>query len=418
MLDKEKSLRITQVGRDSPMGKLMRQYWVPVAHAAQLEAGGAPHRLTIMGEKLVAFRSPSGEAGLMEEACPHRGASMAMARNEAGGLRCIYHGWKISAKGLLVDAPTHPEGFPSERLKTRSFPVREQQGMIWAFMGKGEPPVFRDLGFTSLPDDQVIVATAIVKANWLGPIETLWDTFHSQMLHNDTNRRISYRGDKYFSQGGRHTDTGMQYDYPEMKVERKPYGFTHFNKDGRKVTIGHFVMPFLQYHAVSPEPHEDKALKISVPIDDTHTLLWSVVFNRNGPLRDTGFGMTNLGRCKDRFDLFNNLKNGPGRSADNWWHQDRDAMARGESFSGYHEHLPTLTLLVEDNYILEGQGDYDRSRETLGPVDRAVVEGRRVLLEALDSYEAGGVPMARDVDVPMIEAGYVLNEALEAGVVT
>jgi len=413
MLDRDKSRLITQCTGDAPMGQLMREYWIPVTRSEQLLPGAAPLRLTILGDALVAFRSPSGQAGLMDEACPHRGASMALARNEPNGLRCIYHGWKIGADGFLRDAPTHPEHLPLERLKTRSHPVREQHGMVWAWLGKGDPAPFRELAFTGLPDDQVITATAIVKCNWLRPLETLWDIFHSQILHHDTNRRIAFRGDNYFSNQGRKTDTGLQYDFPEMLVERTPYGFSLANKDARKTTTGHFVLPFIQFHSLSPDPMEDKTLKISVPIDDETTLLWSVIFNRHGPLKQTGFGLSNLGGLQDHNDLFNNLHQGAGRSADNRWHQDRAAMERGESFSGYAEARPTLTLLAEDNYVLESQGAYDRSQEQLGPVDRALVEGRRVLLDALKAHGQGTGAALRSQHLPEVEASYVLTEAGE-----
>ena len=414
MLDREKSRLITQCTGDAPMGQLMREYWIPVIRTSQLIAGAPPHRFTILGQPLVAFRSPEGEIGLMDEACPHRAASMALARNESHGLRCIYHGWKISAAGLVTEAPTHPEHFPLERLKSRSHPVQVRQDMVWTWLGKGTPPPFRELAFTTLPDDQVITATAIVHCNWLRPLETLWDVFHSQILHHDANRQMPFRGDNYFSKEGRRTDTGMQYDYPEMLVERKPYGFMHINRDARKQTTGHFVMPCVQFHSVSPDPLEDKALKISVPIDDHTTLLWSVVFNRHGPLKSTGFGMTNLGRVKDRDDLFNNLRAGPDRSAQTRWNQDRGAMARGESFSGFVEDVPTLTLLAEDNYVLESQADYDRSQEQLGPVDRAVVEGRRVLLDALAKHQSQGESLGRDVDATDVWSEYVLSETVES----
>lgn len=405
MLDKELDRLITRCTGDAPMGKLMREYWIPVMRSEQLRPGAAPERLTILGQRLVAFRSPAGEVGIMDEACPHRGASMTLARNEPNGLRCIYHGWKIGADGVLRDAPTHPEHLSLSRLKTRAHPVREQQGMVWTWLGQGEPPAFRQLAFTDLPDDQVITATAIVRCNWLRPLETLWDVFHSQLLHHDTNRKIPFRGDQYFSNAGRTTDSGLNYDYPEMEVERTGYGFSLWNKDARKQSSGHFVLPFIQLHFVGPDPLEDKALKISVPIDDDTTLLWSVVFNRNGPLKPTGFGMTNLGRCKDRNDLFNNLRNGKDRSPGNRWHQDRAAMERGDSFSGYAEDYPTLTLLAEDNYVLESQGtDFDRSEEQLGPVDRAVVEGRRVLLEAIKAHQADGTALGRDYDAKGIYA--------------
>ena len=414
MLDLDKTHLLTRCTGDAPMSKLMREYWMPVAHAAQLHPGGAPMRLTILGQKLVAFRSPEGEVGLMDEACPHRGASMALARNESGGLRCIYHGWKVSAKGLVKEAPTHPEHFQVGRLKSRSHPVEVRQGMVWTWLGTGSPPPFREFAWTTLPDDQVICATAVVKANWLGPLETLWDVFHSQLLHHDTNRAISFRGDNYFSNEGRLTDSGLRFDYPEMLVQRTSYGFTLTNKDARKSTTGHLVLPFFEFHSVGPDPEEDKAMKISVPIDDDTTLLWSVVFNRHGRLKDTGFGMTNLGRVSNRFDLFENLKRGAQRSADTRWNQDRAAMERGESFSGFAEDVPTLTLLAEDNYVLESQAGFDRSQEQLGPVDRAVVEGRRVLLDAVKKYDEEGIVSGRDADATGVWSEYMLHDLAQA----
>ena len=107
----------------------------------------------------IAFRDTDGKVGIIDALCPHRQAPMYYGRNEEHGLRCIYHGWKISAAGLVTEAPTHPEHFPLERLKSRSHPVQVRQDMVWTWLGKGTPPPFRELAFTTLPHDQVITAT-------------------------------------------------------------------------------------------------------------------------------------------------------------------------------------------------------------------------------------------------------------------
>ena len=410
MLSEVHSRLITEVGRDTPMGRLMREYWIPVMRSSRLEPGGAPLRLTILGEKLVAYRLETGEAGVLDEACPHRGASMALARNEKCGLRCIYHGWKIAPSGELIEAPTHPPSFPLQRIKTRAHPVREGQGIVWTWLGEGDAPAFRQLSFTGLPDDHVIAATMVVNCNWLSPLETLWDIFHAQVLHNQTNRASS-RGNVYFSKTGLRTDTGLQYDYPEMLTRRTEYGFTHTNRDAAKDTSFHFILPFIEHHTISPDPMEDKGVHMSVPIDDEHTLIWQVFYNRFAPLKSDGFGIKNLGGLHDLDNLYNNLENpGPRTPENRWgWGQDRDAMKNGKSFAGFVEKGQLMNTLAEDFCVLESQGRVDRSVELLAPVDRAVVEGRRTLLDAVESHQRGEPPLGRDLDLTQVEAVFVVN---------
>lgn len=409
MLSKANNQLITETGRGTPMGRLMREYWVPILRSSQVEPGGAPHRITVMGDKYVVFRSPSGEAGVMDEACPHRGASMAMARNEATGLRCIYHGWKIAPSGRLLDAPTHPADAPLHEIKTRAHPVHEGQGIIWAWLGGGgasntsTAPPFRALAFTDLPDSHVIVATALINCNWLHPLETLWDVFHAQILHNQTNRNSS-RGNAYFSNSGRCTDSGIQFDYPEMRAHSTDYGFAYSNHDAAKTTHFHFIMPFIQHHAISPGAMADKGLQISVPIDDDHAMLWMIFYNRHMPLQPDGFAMQNLASIPN---LNNFLEELGERTADNRWGQDRGAVDRGESFAGFGGKKTTLiNIFAEDLAVIESQGRVDRSREYLAPVDLALVKGRKTLIDAVKRHERGEAPLGRDLDLTHIEAGF------------
>ena len=111
MLRHEDNMALTQVGPGTPMGRFMRRYWLPAAKLEQIgEAGGAPARVKLLGESLVAFRDPAGKPGLIGEFCPHRGASLAYGRNEEGGLRCLYHGWKMGCSGYVLEFASRTAG--------------------------------------------------------------------------------------------------------------------------------------------------------------------------------------------------------------------------------------------------------------------------------------------------------------------
>ncbi len=178
MLTKEHNELLTRVGPGTPMGDMLREYWVPACRSAKLEADGAPERVRLFGENFVAFRATDGRVGFIAEGCPHRCASMALARNEGNGLRCIFHGWKVNVDGECVDAPTEPverrEAF-AKKVPVRSHPVREAGGMIWVYLGKHKdnPPRFPDYEFNNVPDSHVRPMRGLVKINWLQGLEAL-----------------------------------------------------------------------------------------------------------------------------------------------------------------------------------------------------------------------------------------------------
>src|SRR6478735_4036286 len=130
MLSREDNELLTRTGPGTPMGAMMREYWIPVIRSAKLETDGKPERVRLLGENFVAFRATDGRVGFIDEACPHRCASMALARNEDNGLRCIYHGWKFSVDGTTVAVPTQPnnEAEYCKNVPLRHFPVREEAG--------------------------------------------------------------------------------------------------------------------------------------------------------------------------------------------------------------------------------------------------------------------------------------------------
>ena len=128
MVTKAENERLNRVGPGTPMGELLREFWTPAIRSEALEAGGAPQRVRLLGENFVAFRAPDGAVGFLAEGCPHRGASLALGRNEEGGLRCIFHGWKFDVAGRCVDVPSEPperrDDFAA-RVTARHHPVRE-----------------------------------------------------------------------------------------------------------------------------------------------------------------------------------------------------------------------------------------------------------------------------------------------------
>ncbi|HTE83324.1 MAG TPA: Rieske 2Fe-2S domain-containing protein, partial [Dehalococcoidia bacterium] len=142
MLSKEQNQLVGKVGPGTPMGELMRQYWIPALLSSELgETDGRPARFRLLGENLVAFRSTSGEAGILANNCPHRGASLFFGRNEDDGLRCVYHGWKFDVGGHCVDMPNEPpESNFKDKVKAVAYPAQERGGIVWVYMGPRETP--------------------------------------------------------------------------------------------------------------------------------------------------------------------------------------------------------------------------------------------------------------------------------------
>src|SRR5918912_2134633 len=169
MLSKENNELLTRIGPGTPMGRLMRQYWMPVLRSAKLEADGAPARVRLMGQDFVAFRATDGRVGFLDERCPHRGVSLALARNEDCALRCIFHGWKIDVSGKVVETPSEPpESNLASKVRVKHYPVKEAGGLVWGWLGEGQkPPRCPDFEFTHLPLEQVVVRKAVLNVNWV-----------------------------------------------------------------------------------------------------------------------------------------------------------------------------------------------------------------------------------------------------------
>src|SRR5579864_7124510 len=186
MLNKSDNETVCRVGPGTPMGRLMREYWIPALLSRELpRSDNDPVRVLLLGEQLIAFRETKGNVGLMQHNCPHRGASLFFGRNEVSGLRCVYHGWKFDTHGNCIDMPNEPaESDFKQKVKAVAYPTQERGGIVWAYLGpRKQPPPLPDLEANMLPDGDWQVSATLRECNWLQGLEGDIDTSHLGFLH-------------------------------------------------------------------------------------------------------------------------------------------------------------------------------------------------------------------------------------------
>src|SRR5580698_9873548 len=184
MLSAEDNELLTRVGPGTPMGELMRRFWIPALMSKELEADGEPIRLMLLGEKLIGFRDTNGKVGIMDHECPHRLASLFYGRNEEGGIRCIYHGWKFDTEGNCLDmANVPPHQDFKANVKAKAYKTIERNGVIWTFMGEGEAPGLPEFPVCMHSPDEIVMNRQPSDCNWLQVIEGDQDTSHAGFLH-------------------------------------------------------------------------------------------------------------------------------------------------------------------------------------------------------------------------------------------
>ena len=367
-LSQQDNILLTRVTGDAPMGRMLREwYWIPACTSAQLVADGAPLRVQVFGERYIAFRATDGRVGFFNEACPHRRASLALARNEDNGLRCVYHGWKFSVDGRTVEVPTEARDAAAfcARVPLRHYPVREAGGVIWVWLGRGiEPPAFQDFAFLDLPEAHRMPHYQRVHANWVQGLETTMDSSHASLLHRSQLARFGIPQEM------------STYTAPIFEVEATHYGFRYAaireKTDGaRFVRISQFVLPWYSLISI---PNYDAILFFSVPIDDEHTAYWTIPHRADQPPPATAWtGFTDSGNWPPAV---------PGDPENNWG-PNRALMNEGH-FTGFPQHLTT-----EDFAMMESQGAIvDREEEFLNSADRAVLQIRQSLLKSVRRFMA------------------------------
>ena len=389
MLTHEQNEMLCRVEGDVPMGRLMRMHWTPVCLVEEVgEPDGTPVQACVFGEQLVVFRDSKGRVGVLDEACPHRRASLVYGRNEEDGLRCLYHGWKFDVDGNTVDMPSEPpESGLCEKVKHRAYPVKEWGGMVWAYFGAAEQvPEFVPPRWAPSIDVRVSIVKAIIPCNWAQVLEGAIDSAHSSNLHSSDMVPARVEGAEATDRLWLRPSTDKA---PRMQVERTSYGFRYA---ALRRPINHaashvysrctvFVAP---YTVLIPPNNLYNVANVNVPIDDTTTAFYFIAWGDPATTPETATWREFLGNVRG-IDLDDRYR--PLRNHDNRYLQDRQAMKAG-NFTGIHG-IPN-----QDSAMWVTMGPIaDRSRDRLGASDLAIVEFRQRMLDALQAFEAGGAPI-------------------------
>jgi phthalate 4,5-dioxygenase oxygenase subunit len=339
----------------------------------------------MFGEPLVVFRDTRGRVGVLDEHCPHRRASLVYGRNEECGLRCLYHGWKMDVEGTIVEMASEPAGDRlSGRAKTKSYPVNEAGGFVWISMGPKESvPAFDPPPFAPTPDTRVAIVKMIVDCNWAQILEGAIDSAHSSHLHSTD--MPSANVDRAMSTGTVWPRPSTDKS-PRLQVQRTPYGFRYaairkpiVDPESKAYTrITSFVAPIT---VMIPPNNVYSLANVNVPLDDTHTAFYFIAWCDWGP-----------GVTTDEFRAFCHATVGVDldrtyrrkRTRDNDYLQDRERMQRGD-------HTGIDGIPNQDIAMWETMGPItDRTRERLGTSDMAIVQFRRLMIDAVKKFRDEG----------------------------
>jgi len=363
------------------MGEFMRQYWIPAIRSDELPAPDCPPlRVKLLGEELIGFRTTSGKVGLIQNACPHRGASLFFGRNEEEGLRCVYHGWKFDITGACVDMPSEPaESNFKNKVRARAYPCVERNGVIWTYMGPREvPPPLPELE-GNMRSENYSVSVLYRANNWLQGIEGELDTIHAAFLHSSPNRMVKAEPGTFAYYTARSRDGKFSVRETEFGTS---YGmYRPAEEDTYYWRIGHLLFPFFAMPPGASVLGEDARFLAYVPMDDYNTLEWGIGIR---PPEVQSQGM--LGReyipngtgWFERFRIKQNLQND--------FLIDREEQKRGDSYTGIRG------IRQQDMAMTETMGPImDRTKEHLGTTDQMIIRTRRRYLQAVKALRDHGI---------------------------
>lgn len=385
MLTPEENQLLCRVEGVAPMGQLFRRHWLPACLSEQVvEADGNPVRVKLLGEELVLFRDTDGRLGLIDEHCPHRRASLFYGRNEECGLRCLYHGWKFDVEGNCVEMASEPsESSFCDKVKLKSYPVHEYAGFVWTYMGPKETmPEFEPPVFAPTPETPVATSRMIVKCNWAQILEGAIDSAHSSSLHSSdmVPAKISYSG-----AGTTHWYRPSTDKSPRMVSDKTSFGFRYAalrrpikdaaTHDYVRTTL--FIAPCTVH---IPSNNLYNVALLHVPVDDHTTAFYFLAFG-GAACPSTEEWRRFLG-AQVGIDVDENYE--VLRTRENNYKQDRQSMKLG-NWTGI-KGIPN-----QDIVMWETMGPIaDRSADRLGASDLAIVEFRRIMVDAVKAFAAGG----------------------------
>lgn len=278
-MDRENAEILTRVGPGAAMGQLLREYWIPFDVSSEMLSDGPPKRIRLLGEDLLAFRDTDGRVGVVSPTCPHRSAPLFFGRNEEGGLRCVYHGWKFATDGRCLDMPTEPADCPLKAgVKLLSYPTKERNGVVWIYMGKAQvPPELPELEWNMVPESQCHISIRIQECNWVQALEGEIDSAHGTILHGrvDTEGKSLLGRKSVFTMVKHPRMEAMDTDYGVAIASLRQIG------DSCYWRVNQFLDPF---YTLVPPFESNLSGHAWVPIDDEHTLCFMFTYSPTEPL--------------------------------------------------------------------------------------------------------------------------------------
>ena len=388
---------LRQVGPGTPLGTLLRRYWIPAMPSSDLpDPWAAPVRVKLLGEELVAYKDTTGRIALLQEFCAHRRASLFFARNEGEqssdgqcGLRCPYHGWKYDITGQCIDMPNEP---PTSRFKDHvkltSYPAVDRGGIIWTYMGPAEQmPGLPELEWSVVPDEQRYVSRRLEHVAFTQAVEGGIDSSHASFLHAENGTLWSGYGPNKIGAQVQSEGNLMTADTaPRFFIEPTEYGLligARRNTPDEKYywRITQFVMPWYSFI-----PGGGGGGPISghawVPIDDTTTWTWSMTYHPDRPL-----SKTEVENCERGHGIHVRRIPGtdlPAQNADNDYEINRLTQRHMLSISGIDG------TGAQDQAVQESMGpQFDPAAEQLGSSDSAIIAFRRRLIAEARALGSG-----------------------------
>ena len=387
MITREQNELLCRIEGAAPMGALMRQHWLPLCLSEEvLERDGAPVRARLLGEDLVVFRDTDGRLGVLGEFCPHRGASLSFGRNEECGLRCLYHGWKFDVDGNAVDMSSEPPGSAMlKAIRQKAYPAREAGGFVWIWMGpKERMREFEPPAWAPKPDIEWAIVKMHAACNWAQVLEGSIDSAHSSSLHSSEMPAAQVDSAKATKTSWPRPSNDKA---PRLQFQPTSYGFRYaairkpiLNPDTTQyVRTTLFIAPFT---VLIPPNDQYNLAQMLVPVDDVNTMFYWIAWH---PEPAKGISQDEWRRvcaATPGVDLDENFRK--KRNLGNRYLQDRAAMKRGD-FTGI-KGIPT-----QDMAMWESMGPIvDRSRDKPGSSDVAVVQFRRMMVNAAKRVAEGG----------------------------
>ena len=386
----EQNQLLTRTAAGTPMGELFRRYWLPALLASELPGADCPPvRIKLLSERLIAFRDTQNRLGLVDEFCAHRGVSLWFGRNEEGGLRCSYHGWKYDVTGQCIAIPSEPDNAKlCRRMKLKSYPLVERGGVLWTYMGPREAqPPMPEHEWAMVPDSQRFVSKRWQQCNYLQAMEGGIDSSHVSFLHRHT-----LKVDPLFKDASTSHRYNLQDLAPHFEVVESPGGLyigaRRNTGDGKFYwRITQWVMP--SFTLIPPRGDQPIGGHCWVPMDDENCWAWSTNHHAVRPLSKEERAAAEAGKGIHVPLIPGTFQ--PVANKDNDYLMDRQAQKDGRSFSGIEG------FAMQDASVQESMGPIqDRTRENLVPTDQGIIMARRRLLAASRQVQRGKRPPGTD----------------------